>query len=79
MFPPLILADSFQPSYYCNKPYKPFQFRDQYEFNEYLRDVEGYKDCIHDFIEEQNEAIRNHSNAAEDAIRDWNNFVNFEL
>ena len=42
-------------------------------------DVEIYKMCIEDFVEEQNEAIRMHQEAAQEAIDEWNNFVNYEL
>jgi len=44
-----------------------------------MDEVEDYKDCIDEFIEEQNEAIRKHQEAIEDAIDEWNHFVNYEL
>ncbi|MDE1348266.1 hypothetical protein [Vibrio aestuarianus] len=75
----MAVADMFQPSHSCIKPYKPFQFKSQYEVDSFNDDVQRYKQCISDFVEEQNDAMRKHSDAADDAISDWNNFVNYEL
>jgi len=72
-------ADMFQPSHSCSKPYKPYQFNSEWEYENSVNQVNSYKRCISDFVDEQNEAIDNHSNAAEDAIDDWNRFVNYEL
>ncbi|CAK2846179.1 hypothetical protein CSB62_25795 [Vibrio splendidus] len=74
-----VFADMFQPSHSCSKPYKPYQFNHQYEVDNFNEDVRRYKECINDFVEEQNDAVRKHSNAAEEAIDDWNNFVSYEL
>ncbi|MDH5939882.1 hypothetical protein AB4369_20810 [Vibrio sp. 10N.261.49.A5] len=76
---PVANADMFEPSPSCSKPYKPYQFNNQYEVDNFNNDVQRYKECINDFVEEQNDAIRTHSNAAEAAIEEWNNFVNYEL
>ena len=73
------LADSFQPSHYCNKPYKPYQFSSDYEIQRFNQEVETYKNCMSDFIDEQNDAARKHQRAAEEAIDEWNSFVNYEL
>lgn len=72
-------SDIFQPSHSCSKPYKPYQFNNQYEVDSFNDDVNSYKQCINDFVEEQNSAVRNHAEAAEQAIDDWNNYVNYEL
>ena len=84
-----LLADSFTPSHYCSKPtkpYKPYSFSSQWELDSYkiymesfYNDVETYKNCIEDFVEEQNNAVRKHNSAAEEAIDEWNSFVNYEL
>lgn len=34
---------------------------------------------IHNFVEERNNEARNHRDAADEAIEEWNNFVNYEL
>lgn len=84
-----LISDTFTPSHYCSKPskpYKPYSFSSQWELDNYkndmesfYNDVETYKSCIKDFVEEQNDAVRKHNNAAEDAINEWNSFVNYEL
>lgn len=38
--------------------------------------VDSYKSCIEDFVDEQQTAIRTHSDAASDAIEEWNSFAN---
>lgn len=75
----VVKADMFQPSHSCTKPFKPFKFNNQYEVDQFNDDVERYKECISDFVEEQNSAIRKHNNAAQEAIDDWNSFVKWEL
>lgn len=81
----IVYSDGFEPSHSCyppNKPYKPFSFNSQWEvdnYNDSIRrfnnQVEEYRDCINDFVNEQNYAIRMHNSAAESAIEDWNNFI----
>lgn len=74
-----ILADMFTPSAYCSKPYKPYEFTSQYEIDSFNNDVDSYKYCIQNFVDEQNSAARKHEEAAQAAIREWNDFVNYEL
>ena len=74
-----IYADMFTPSASCSKPYKPYQFTDQYQVDTFNDEVQRYKACIMNFVEEQNDAIRNHQNAQSEAIDEWNSFVNYEL
>lgn len=73
------LADSYPESPSCSKPYKPFEYSDEYEYENFIDEVKEYKRCIMNFIEEQNEAIRNHQEAAQEAINEWDNFVSLEL
>lgn len=73
------VADIITPSSYCSKPYKPYQFNSQSEIDNFNYDVEVYKQCISDFVEEQNQAAERHQQAASNAIDEWNNFVNYEL
>jgi hypothetical protein len=72
-------ADMFTPSHSCSKPYKPYQFTDQYQIDSFQSEVETYKYCIQEFIDEQNDAARKHQDAAQEAIDEWNSFVNYEL
>ena len=73
------MADMFAPSHSCSKPYKPYQFDDQWELDRFNDDVQRYKRCISDFVDEQNEAAEQHQEAANDAIDEWNTYVNYEL
>jgi len=79
LIPQAVLADIISPSSYCSKPYKPYKFNSQRELDRFNDEVQSYKSCINDFIEEQQEAAKHHSNAANEAIDEWNNFVNYEL
>ncbi len=72
-------ADSYADSPSCSKPFKPSQFSDEDDYENFLSEVRDYKQCIMDFIEEQNEAIRTHQKAAQNAIDEWDDFVTFEL
>lgn len=72
-------ADMFSPSHSCSKPYKPHKFDDQWALSRFKQDVEAYKHCIADFVDEQNEEAQRHREAAEEAIEEWNNYVNYEL
>jgi hypothetical protein len=72
-------ADSWGVSHSCSKPYKPYQFNSEYEYQNFLEEVETYKRCIQDFIEEQGNAVDEHSNAASEAIEEWNRFIKYEL
>ena len=74
-----IQADMITPSHMCSKPYKPLEFTSQYEVDTFNDDVRRYKQCIVDFVEEQNQAIKNHQDAQEEAIEEWNRYVRYEL
>ena len=77
--PPFSISDSYAPSHYCRKPYKPYEFNSQFEIDAYMGEVERYKRCIMHFIEEQEDAMEVHREAAEEALEEWNRFVRFEL
>lgn len=79
LLPAITFADSYAPSHDCSKPYVPYQFDSEWELDNFKSEVEDYKRCLSDFVEEQEEAIQAHSEAAEEAIDEWNNFVNYEL
>ena len=72
-------ADMFSPSHSCSKPHKPYQFEDEWDVRRFKNEVEDYKQCIADFVDEQNDEARNHEEAAQEAIDEWNNYVNYEL
>ena len=72
-------ADIFTPSHSCSKPYKPYEFTSDWEVQNFRNEVEDYERCINDFVEAQEDAIRKHQEAAQDAIDEWNNYVRYEL
>lgn len=72
-------ADMFTPSHSCRKPHKPYEFRDEWHVQSFQDEVERYKRCIEEFVDEQNDEAQNHQEAAGDAIDEWNRFVRFEL
>lgn len=72
-------ADMFAPSHTCSKPYVPTSFSSNSELESFKLDVEQYKRCIEDFVNDQKDAIKKHKEAADDAIDEWNSFVNYEL
>jgi hypothetical protein len=74
-----VKADIFAPSHSCSKPYKPYRFDSRWELDNFNDDVRRFKSCIEEFVEEQEDAIRNHREAAKDAVEEWNTFVSLEL
>lgn len=72
-------ADMISPSHYCSKPIKLYEFTDEWQITQFKNEVERYKDCISDFVDEQNEAARKHQDAAEEAVEEWNSYVRYEL
>lgn len=79
LVPLLSLADSYAPSPSCSKPFKPMQFTNNFEVEQFREDVRRYKRCLQDFVESQNDEAENHRQAAEAAVEEWNRFVRFEL
>jgi hypothetical protein len=74
-----VAADLFSLSHSCVKPYKPWQFNSEWELENFRSEVESYKRCINNFVDEQSDATRKHQDAAAQAIDEWNHFVNYEL
>ena len=72
-------ADMFSPSHSCFKPNRPYEFTSEWELDNFMNDVERYKQCISDFVDEQQEEARNHIEAADEAVEEWNRFVRDEL
>lgn len=72
-------ADMFTPSHSCSKPFKPYSFSSEFERDRFIQDVEDYRDCLNDFIEEQLEEAESHQEAAQDAADEWERYKRFEL
>ncbi len=71
-------ADKITPTNPCKQPSRPAKFKSDAEVNSYKEQIEAYRKCINDFVEEQNQAIEKHRAAANQAITEWNFFVNSE-
>lgn len=63
----------------CTKPTKPLFADDEFAMSMYESEVRKYKACIQEFVQDQEDAIRQHRQAASDAIDEWNRFVKYEL
>lgn len=70
-------ADSATPSPSCVKPTKPAEFTSEWAVDQFMRTVEAYKSCIAEFVDQQREQARKHQDAANAAIEQWNNFVDW--
>lgn len=66
-------------THYCSKPFKPYRFNSEWEVIAFNNEVDSYRICIRAFVSEQEEAIKIHKRAAQEAIDEWNNFVNYEM
>ena len=69
-----VAGDMFTPSSSCSRPFKSYAMSD-WERDQFMSQVERYKQCIEDFVDEQNDAVRKHQAAADEAIEEWNSFV----
>lgn len=76
--PSSAFADKIMPTDSCTQPSRPFKFKSEAEVEAYKVEVEKYRKCINDFVEEQNREIQKHRDAANHAIEEWNFFVNME-
>jgi hypothetical protein len=76
---PAIAQAESTPMHYCSQPQKPYKFTSEWEVSSFKSDVETYRRCIEDFVDEQNEAIKKHREAANDAIDEWNLFLKYDL
>ena len=76
--PAFTFADRVTPAHSCTQPRKPLKFKSDAEVNAYKSETDSYRKCINDFIEEQNQAMQKHKDAANHAIEEWNFFVNVQ-
>ena len=76
--PAFTFADRVPPDHSCTQPHKPLKFKSEAEVSAYKAQVDSYRKCINDFVEEQNQAMQKHKDAANRAIEEWNFFVNVQ-
>jgi len=70
-----LLADLYVSGHSCHKPIKPYKFNSRYELDNFNANVKRFKECIVEFIDKQNDAVKTHNEAAEKAIKDWNDYA----
>ena len=73
-----VQADFFTPSHACSRPHQSYPSDSEEEVQRYKDQVEEYRHCINDFIEEQQDAVRTHQNAVQEALEEWNDFLRLE-
>jgi len=67
------------PTHSCRKPYKPYKFNSEWEVQNFKDEVDRYKRCLKDFVQDQKDAIDQHQEAANDAVDEWNRYAKYEL
>ncbi len=68
--PSSAFADMISPSHNCPKPTTPSHFATQADQAKFDRQVGAYRQCLSDFINEQNKEARMHTEAARKATND---------
>jgi len=74
-----LAAPEWVTSHSCSKPAKPVFMDDELAVSMHQRRVRDYKECIQEFVQDQEDAIDQHRRQAQAAIDEWNTFVRFEL
>jgi len=67
LLPLTVHADMISPSHSCSKPNAPSQFATDSEHRSFDRQIRTYKQCLSDFVREQEKEARMHSEAARSA------------
>ncbi len=67
-------ADTFEPTPHCYKPTEPLWLATSYYKSRYTRDVDEYQRCMKAFIVAQERAVKIHTQAAQAALKTWNDF-----
>ena len=67
-----VFADMISPSHTCAKPITPSQFANRGDLVNFDRQVGKYKQCLTNFVNEQNKEARMHSEAARKATNELN-------
>ncbi len=65
-----VFADMITPSHTCARPITPSQFAPREDLTNYDRQVGKYKQCLTDFVNEQNKEARMHIEAARTATNE---------
>ena len=71
-----VMAERYSPSHTCIQPVKPEQFHNNGEVAMFNDAVREYKRCITKFADEHYGIATSHQGAADQAISEWNRFLN---
>lgn len=72
-------AGDTQVAHSCDAPVRPINDSEDITWNAFIADVDDYRECISTFVESNHAAADVHRNAANQATKDWNEFVHREL
>lgn len=72
-------ADPAAPENPCLWPDKPPKFESHAEAEAFRESANGYKNCLDAFVRDQEEAIRAHRWAADEAMSEWESFKRREI
>ncbi|MGB8339940.1 MAG: hypothetical protein WCD07_10795 [Burkholderiales bacterium] len=72
-------ADSAAPKHNCAKPAHPGTSASEDKIKAYQLDINAYRDCINKFAQEQKMFSETHLTAGNQAIEEFNTFVNTEV
>ena len=74
LIPLSVNADMITPSHNCSKPVNVSQFATEGERASYQRQLGSYRQCLSNFVNEQNKEARLHSEAARNASNELQRF-----
>lgn len=71
--PPAAFGEYIQ-GHSCSPPL-PQLYQGTFSQLDFDMQVDSYKACIEKYVDEQESEIKDHKNAADKAVKDWNDFV----
>ena len=72
-------APDTAPAHGCNAPLRPVDDQDDRNWQRFLDEVDHFRQCISDYATANHAASRIHSEAANAATLEWNDFVRDSL
>ena len=63
------------PDHTCYEPHIPYSFSDQFEFENFKREVENYSDCIKKYVEAAKLDKERITEKANEAVEQFNRFI----
>jgi len=77
--PGLSLSDGSLPSSDCERPTKPGSSASEQKWKAFYDAAQTYQACMQEFINTQKNELKRHENAVNQAVKEWNSFVEQEL